>query len=265
MKSSLIRFAWLGRVFPAMAAFASLASGFACVSSETTPTSDRPSCSLYCDRLEKVCPIDENKRVDVQSEDTLASGDGKKAFKIGVQQYPSRAECIRICEQMPIGEPNAKAGDSLNCRLSQLALLETEPGSIKPVNREGATPETLLAKRCIEAGAFSSTCSAGGENGVCSTFCRMSLADCPTAFTSEADCLTTCKAFPRAKPPTKNPSEATIFVEPGFADAKFNGGERTNEASFSCHAYHLTVASVNPDPHCGHIKGGNPCSEPAKR
>ncbi|MDQ3031506.1 MAG: hypothetical protein M3Y87_03750 [Myxococcota bacterium] len=80
-------------------------------------------------------------------------------------------------------------------------------------------------------------CSHAGPLGdgvcgaACESFCTIADDQCPDAYASMGMCMTACAAF-----------------TPGdYSTASTSGN------TLACRMYHLSVASTQPDPHCGHV------------
>ena len=129
-------------------------------------------------------------------------------------QYTSDNLCEATCAAMPPGTPGDELGNSVSCRTFHAILA-------------GRTPQT----HCQHAGpAGAGTCGANCEN-----FCSLAMNICGgdlAVYASAEECITECDAF---------------LPEPLYA-ADVPDGD-----TFACRLRHLTLASAQPEVHCGHI------------
>jgi hypothetical protein len=158
----------------------------------------------------------------------------QSACQGGNAQYDSAASCLATCAKFPLGTSGDIANNSLACRITQASK---------------ATGDA--ATYCISAGPAGGDNTKPGTTGAvcgsaCESFCKANSALCPTQYPSEADCLTTCSGF-----------------TPGL---KFNAGIVSGD-TLACRIYHMTLASVQPIPHCSHtsITPTPPCKAPVQQ
>jgi hypothetical protein len=153
-------------------------------------------------------------------------------------QYTSDAVCMAVCTSFPLGAATDTSGNTLGCRLYHAGAAASD--ATTHCNHAGIT-----------GGDKDPTDSAAGTCGEgCEAFCNEAVIACTTAtspggsapYATKAACMTDCKTFPAA---TNTFSTAA-----------------TSGDTFNCRAYHLTAASVTPDPHCGHIKKVSPTCQP---
>jgi hypothetical protein len=140
------------------------------------------------------------------------------------KQYNDEATCLKVCSVLPPGKPSDTAGNTLGCRTYHAGL----PSKAMP------------AVHCGHAGITGGDLDPADTSGPgicgsgCDAFCSLALKTCPKAWASEALCKADCSKF--------KPS-----VQP-FSVLEVAGD------TFNCRAYHLTVATQTPMPHCEHIK-----------
>jgi hypothetical protein len=171
-------------------------------------TGTGPSCSDYCSKVTANCTGDTNAQ--------YVNTGGKAPAEV----------CALMCAKMTPGAAADMTGDTVGCRTSfATAAAASDPGA-----------------NCRKAGAYG-----GGTCGAdrCSDFCKLALAQCPTAFTNEMQCKAKCAAmaFDATKPE----------VDP------------TAVGKLNCVLYHLEAAYVAPSSHCGHLTvttAGTPCTPP---
>lgn len=148
-------------------------------------------CNQYCDAVMDACPKD----------------------------YMVRDMCMGVCSQLPPGDANEPAGNSVECRLNQLRVLAAG----------GGDPEEI----CQAAGP--------GGNGVCGTNC-------------ESYCLLVDQVCANWIAPLSN-CEAACEV---LGDSeRFHVGSPSDEFDHAgdtvqCRLVHLSSATVDPEFHCGH-------------
>lgn len=148
------------------------------------PPQPVPSCEKYCTTVLQAC-----------------SGDQA--------QYASKAECVALCERLPVGEPGEQDTNTLACR----AIYAGTPAKSDP------------AKYCVAAGPFG-----GGLCGDrCNAFCQLAVAVCPAPgagpYPAYPDCATACASF-------------------AYRDAGADGGGETPEGptsgdTLNCRLYQL--------------------------
>lgn len=147
------------------------------------------------------------------------------------KQYASMAVCMAVCGSFPAGAASDTAGNTLGCRFYH-AGAAAGAGATTHCNHAGLTGGD---KNPMDSDP--GTCGEG-----CDAFCNEAVLACTNAntpggtapYANKAACMTECKMFP---------SSSNTF---STADTSGN--------TFNCRAYHLTAASMTPDPHCGHIK-----------
>lgn len=138
------------------------------------------------------------------------------------EQYTSKEMCMAVCAHLPRG---ARADDSVNtvgCRLRN-AQLAAKLGQAEKDSQ------------CSTAGP--------GGNGVCGTncegYCSIMLPTCAGKFDGgQQGCLTLC---------TRRPDSGS------YNDAMSSGPD------VQCLLYHVSAATLAPDPHCAHAIGATPC------
>lgn len=139
-----------------------------------------------------------------------------------LRQYPEKG-CVRLCmDYLPFGTDSESNGDSLECRLP-FAL--------------NASAETDTA--CLAAGL-----TGGDECGTrCEVYCRLMKFKCTAQFDSVlGGTLSTCVERCAAVPPA-----------PRFNVSVVKGD------TLDCRFYHLQAANLQPDVHCPHTAGEEPC------
>ena len=134
---------------------------------------------------------------------------------------------MKVCAAFPPGTAGATSGNSLECR----------------AYHAGAPSKGTPDMHCNHAGLLGgdkdpavttdmAPCGPG-----CDAFCALAVKTCATVWADEAACKLDCAKFK---------ASADTF------DVKDTAGDTIN-----CRAYHLTVATQTPAPHCDHIKLDN--------
>jgi hypothetical protein len=171
------------------------------------------ACVNYCQRIDALC----------------LAGDHNQA-------YADVSTCLGICALIPPGEDIEKSGNTLACRINQLAIQESP-------SAEAST----LASACLRAGP-----SGGGVCGSdCESYCQLYKAACQSDepdLTStqydQATCVTKCA---------------------GLADdGTFDTTNNYSGDTLQCRIVHTSAASVEPAIHCPHAQlqaqvQGYPC------
>lgn len=129
-------------------------------------------------------------------------------------QYSGQGACEAVCAAIPPGSEDDQLGNTVGCRTYHAINAAEDPGT-----------------HCVHAGP------AGGGvcGGNCESFCSLALELCTddlAVWTDVESCLTDCGQFPDDVP---------------FSETQVSGD------SLACRLYHLTVAALQPDPHCSHI------------
>ncbi|MBV1860069.1 MAG: hypothetical protein KUG77_16775 [Nannocystaceae bacterium] len=134
-------------------------------------------------------------------------------------QYNGDAICEATCANMPVGNIGDELGNSASCRTFH-AVLAAE------------VPDT----HCAHAGpAGDGTCGAN-----CESFCSVAQTLCSgdlSVYAGTEDCIAACETF---------------ATDPPYS-ADVPDGD-----SFACRLRHLTLASLQPEVHCGHIAPVSP-------
>ena len=158
------------------------------------------------------------------------------------EQYRNRMQCLEVCKRLPEGAPNDRLVNTVECRIAQAELAESEA----PHYCKSAGP--LGEGRC-------------GSN--CEGYCSLMDATCTKAttdgnielsyFSDTAACLENCGAM-TADPlgPTQYSSSSTI--EPNSLIGN----------NLYCRTYHVAagIEQDAPSEHCPHAMGGDPCIAP---
>ncbi|MGZ3416577.1 MAG: hypothetical protein ACXVEF_05145 [Polyangiales bacterium] len=177
--------------------------------SETSgDTGGGPSCSDYCSKVLANC----KGATDAQY--------------FGVASKSDSDACNAMCAKMTPGTAADTSGDTVGCRLSfATAAASSMPGA-----------------NCRKAGPYGGA-ACGADR--CNDFCKLALAQCPSAFTDTTDCKTKCTAMPY--------------------DATKPEVDPTAVGKLNCVFYHLEAAYSAPASHCGHLTittKGMPCTPP---
>lgn len=143
-----------------------------------------------------------------------------------LKQFSDRSICLAWCEALPIGDPSDETGNSVHCRLKQARIAVASP------EREG---------NCPSAGPLGNGICGTDCQGYCAVFRGNCRAKFDAAFVSLLDCETACAALP-------NRGAYSLALE------GVSGGN-----SVQCRAWHLSVAGIEPTPHCDHAAGAAPC------
>ncbi|HEX3855129.1 MAG TPA: hypothetical protein VHW01_29400 [Polyangiaceae bacterium] len=157
------------------------------------------------------------------------------------EQYRTLAQCLEVCQQLPLGRTGDENVNSVQCRARQAYFADSEPA----VYCKSAGP--LGADKC-------------GSN--CVAYCSLMQATCTASstagnvelsyFNSSHDCMTACSALP---PDPTGPVEYSS--SPTAVPSSYIGN------NVYCRAYHV-VAAIDqeaPTEHCPHAMGGDPCSQ----
>lgn len=129
-------------------------------------------------------------------------------------QYAGQSACEAVCAAIAPGTPEDQLGNTVGCRTFHAINAAEDPDT-----------------HCVHAGPA----GAGVCGGNCESFCSLALQLCTGDFAEWTDvesCLTDCAQFPDDVP---------------FSEAQSSGD------SLACRLYHLSVAGLQPDVHCGHI------------
>lgn len=147
----------------------------------------------------------------------------KNCSEAGSQQYLDRSVCSAVCKAFPPGSPGDTHVNTIECRLH--------------------------FAESAAAGELSFNCSAAGPagNGVCGSncesLCELAVPICASTFVGTGACVTACQKLP----------------DNGSFDAK----TMQSGPSVQCRIYHATAAAaVDPDVHCPHTAGAEPCERP---
>ncbi len=140
-------------------------------------------------------------------------------------QYSTMDVCMATCAAFPTGTGADTSGNTLGCRIYHANNVETT---------------SMPALHCPHAGP-----GGGGACGTnCEGFCSIAAHACTgdaDPFDDAADCAATCAAFD--------------------AEEAFDTSDTTGD-TLACRLYHVSVASMTPDPHCTHIDTDSaPCSD----
>jgi hypothetical protein len=136
----------------------------------------------------------------------------------GNLQYNSVADCTIACTFMPVGI-YAQPGNTVGCRQFQ-ATQQPAPTTCPFAGPFGATPQ-------------SGFCVTG--SGICDEFCQIAVGQCPSAYSSLANCKNLCGAY-------------VVQTGQPFGVLAPVSGDTLN-----CRTYHLMAALSNPSVHCAHI------------
>lgn len=129
-------------------------------------------------------------------------------------QYSGQSACESVCVGMAPGTPDDQLGNTVGCRTFHAINAAEDPDT-----------------HCVHAGP------AGGGvcGGNCESFCSLALQLCTGDAAQWADvesCLADCEQFPD--------------------DVPFSEGQTTGD-TFACRLAHLSLAGLQPAPHCSHI------------
>ncbi len=160
-----------------------------------------PQCQNYCSRIMALCT---------------------KPY----EAYADISTCLGTCALLPPGEAIEKTGDTVACRLNQLAIQESP----------SAEPATL-AEACVRSGP--------GGNGVCGSncesYCQLYAAACradqPDLTSAQYDqetCVAKCEGLK---------DDGTFDT-----DANYLGD------TLQCRLVHTGAATVSPEAHCPHAQ-----------
>lgn len=116
-----------------------------------------------------------------------------------------------------------------------------------PVGTMADTSMNTLGCRTYHAGAAAMDaalhCPHAGPGGAgacganCEGFCKIAMSSCSSVYADETACMNECAMFDDT-----TPYNATV----------------TTGNSLACRLYHLTAATLVPDPHCTHINAASP-------
>jgi hypothetical protein len=175
--------------------------------SETSgETGGSVSCTDYCSKVTTNCSGDTNGQ--------YANTGGKSPAEV----------CALMCAKMSPGTASDTSGDTVGCRLSFA----------------NAAATAMPGPNCRKAGPYGGN-ACGADR--CGDFCKLALAQCPSAFANESECKAKCTAMPY--------------------DATKPEVDPTAVGKLNCVFYHLEAAYVAPAAHCGHLtvtKTGTPCT-----
>jgi hypothetical protein len=148
-------------------------------------------------------------------------------------QYTDKANCMKVCSNLPAGMPADANGNSVGCRTNAA---------------KSAMMDTMAVKSsCWAAGPLGfGTC--GSE---CDIFCPIAISFCSAAagYTSLENCMTDCGGWGHQPDPTM----------PGIYSATYTPGATPETKDTSdCRAYHLFINAMGSTAgaqamHCPHV------------
>ena len=157
----------------------------------------------------------------------------------GIDSGGDAVTCASYCETLQANctGANAQFSTMQNCVDSCAGF---------PAGAAGDQSGNSLACRAYHADAAEGDpglhCAHAGPGGAgvcgsnCEGYCSIALEACDV-YADEAACMTECG---------------------GFADEEPYDAGDTSGDSLACRLYHLTAASTQPEPHCGHIEADSP-------
>jgi hypothetical protein len=154
------------------------------------------------------------------------------------EQYRSFEQCIRVCQRLPPGEPDDEQANTVSCRLRQAEHADGEP--FLYCKSAGPLGEGKCGSNCV------SYCSLMQESCTAeSTAKNLEL----SFYESSQACLSACTALPET-PGTVYYSSSMSSDPPTFVGN-----------TVFCRTYHVAAALEDdePDEHCPHAMGGDPC------
>jgi hypothetical protein len=166
-------------------------------------------------------------------------GGGATTSGTGGTASASAPDCATYCDEIMASctGTHAQYSDAATCKASCAAF---------PLGKSGDVSGDTLGCRVYHVGVAKTdpthcTHAGPGGDGLCGTncqgFCDIAMKACPAVYTDAAACAADCATFKD--------------------DVAYDAAVATGD-SLACRLYHLTVASVTPDPHCGHINSSSP-------
>ncbi len=132
--------------------------------------------------------------------------------------YETRAKCMGVCQLLPIGDSNEPQGtDTVACRFREARLANTSVVEDIPRHCRSAGPEGLDC------------------GGTCESYCFLYEKACSEVQCgSHETCVQKCEA---------------LLDKPTFSLVGDYEGD-----TLQCRLVHLSNATIQPDPHCGHAQ-----------
>lgn len=188
-------------------------------------------CETYCDAVHSLCDPPDN------------APPANPVYSV----YDSNATCLAVCQLIPAGNPGDSSGNSIYCRLNQVAQSSGEKKGYCSAAGPGGTGNF------DDAGVPGLKCG----DSACASYCLLLQQSCPTQyamnFSGFGDCLEQCDKLP------------------SFGD--YNISQEVGPSSINCRLYHVSAAietaaqvpatddSKNAhEMHCGHATGAPPCN-----
>jgi hypothetical protein len=155
------------------------------------------------------------------------------------EQYRNRTQCLELCKRLPEGAPSDRLVNTVQCRIAQAALAESEaPHYCKS---SGPLGEGRCGSNCegycslMDATCTKDSTDTSGELGY---------------FENTAACLANCGAM------TADPSGPPSYSSSATLEPNSLVGN-----NLYCRTYHVAagIEQDAPSEHCPHAMGGDPC------
>jgi len=133
------------------------------------------------------------------------------------QQYLTKADCIAVCSAFPVGTSSDTSGNTLGCRTYHAHLA-------------GSDASNAAVTHCPHAGPGGDGVCSSSSADFCDEYCQIVDKFCVgtySIYSSQGDCLTTCKATPAT-------GHFTISTSIQASDGQ------------SCLLFHAQEAAVDP-------------------
>lgn len=155
------------------------------------------------------------------------------------EQYRNRTQCLEVCKRLPEGAPSDRLVNTVQCRIAQAALAESE------------APHYCKSSGPLGEGRCGSNCE-----GYCSLMdatCTKDSTDTSgelSYFENTAACLANCGSM------AADPSGPSSYS----SSATFDPNSLVGNNLF-CRTYHVAagIEQDAPTEHCPHAMGGDPC------
>ncbi|HEX3854567.1 MAG TPA: hypothetical protein VHW01_26570, partial [Polyangiaceae bacterium] len=168
---------------------------------DSGPAAPTPACEDYCTRIMKLCQKPNEAYTDIST-------------------------CLGICALIPPGSEIEKTGDTLACRVNQLAIQES------PSAESGTLPEACARSGPGGDGACGSNCESYCQ--LYKSACKDDQPDLTSAQYDQDTCVAKCA---------------------GLSDTgKFDTDLNYTGDTLQCRLIHTSAATVDPATHCVHAQ-----------